>query len=178
MTGPWGARRDPTAQRPAISPGYCLGPQPKTWSCSLRSAPRAWDGIVGTAGLSARKLPGELRAAGRGSGKLATRQRDEGEDGEGEARPPASRSRLREPELEEEEPELERGRRGERYGAAPLLWKRSSRRRGGVPHGSGSWGPAGSALSLSLSSPIGMLRFGTAGPARSRPHHPKRRAAN
>lgn len=55
---------------------------------------------MGTAGLSARKLPAELRAAGRGSGKLATRQRDEGEDGEGEARPPASRSRLREPELE------------------------------------------------------------------------------
>lgn len=91
----------PTAQRPAISPGYCLGPRPKTSSYSLRSAPaRARDGIAGTAGLSARKLLRELRAAGRGSGKLATSQRDEGEAGEGEARPPAFRSRLRVPELE------------------------------------------------------------------------------
>lgn len=36
---------------------------------------------------------------------------------------------------EEEEPELEGGRRGERHCDAPLLWKRSSRRRGGVPAG-------------------------------------------
>lgn len=61
---------------------------------------------MGTAGLSARgrlwgpQLPGELRAAGRGSGKLAARERDEGEDKEGEARPPASWSRLQEPGLE------------------------------------------------------------------------------
>lgn len=43
----------PKAQCPAISPRYCLCPKPGTWSYSLRSAPRAWDGIVGTAELSA-----------------------------------------------------------------------------------------------------------------------------
>lgn len=96
----------PKAQCPAISPEYCLGSQPGTWSCSLPSAPGAWDGVVGTAGLSARgrlwapQMPGELRAAGRGSGKLSGRERDEGEDKKGEARPPASWSRLQEPGLE------------------------------------------------------------------------------
>jgi hypothetical protein len=132
----------PKAQCPAISPEYCLGSQPGTWSCSLWSAPGAWDGIVGTAGLSTRgrlwapQLPGELRAAGRGSGKLAARERDEGETKEGEARPPPLGAGCRSRGWKgEEEPELKGGRRGERHCDAPLLWKRSSRRRGGVPVG-------------------------------------------
>lgn len=179
----------PKAQCPAISPGLCLGPHPRTWSCSLRSAPRAWDEILGTPALSARgrlwvrQLAGVLRAAGRGSGKLAARERDEGEDEEGEARPPASWSPLRAPGLE--------GRRRSRSwredagasGTAMRLCSGSAPAAGGaasppISHGDGSrsWGPAWTALSLS--SRIGILRFGTAGPARSRPHHPMRRAAN
>lgn len=61
---------------------------------------------MGTPTLSARgrlwapaAAGGELRAAGRGSGKLAARERDEGEDEEGEARPLASWSPLRAPGL-------------------------------------------------------------------------------
>lgn len=129
--------------------------------------------------------PGPPR--GSGSGKLAARERDEGEDKEGEARPPAFWSRLPEPELE--------GRRRSRSwredaresGTAMRLCSGSAPAAGGaasplVSHsteargGSRSWGPAWSALFLS--SRTGMLQLGTAGPARSRPHHPKRRAAN
>lgn len=145
----------PKAQCPAISPGLSLGPQPRTWSCSLRSAPRAWDEILGTPALSARgrlwvrQLAGMLRAAGRGSGKLAARERDEGEDEEGEARPPASWSPLRAPGLE--------GRRRSRSwredagasGTAMRLCSGSAPAAGGaasppVSHGDGSrsWGPA------------------------------------
>lgn len=80
---------------------------------------------------------GVLRAAGRSSGKLASRERAEGEDEEGEVHSTASWNPAAGARTggEEEEPELEGGRRGERHCDAPLLWKRSSCRRGGVPAG-------------------------------------------